>query len=922
MNYKGVSQEHPPIINFQPSDYNGENQNWGISQDNNGFIYVANNDGLLEFNGARWNLYKSPNFSIMRSVLSYEDKIYAGYHREFGFWKRSDKGSLKYTSLSDSLSSEMFEDENIWNIKHIDEWIVFQSYNRIYFYNPDTGKITFETDVDNYYRIFNVSDRLYLQKKDRSVYLLRNGEEELITNLGNEFDVRLVLNIFETADKNLLFLTRKKGIFLLKNSKVVQWDFPAKDVISKYQIFGGIQLRDGSLVLGTISNGLIILDSSGNLKYQIDKSDSLGNNTVLSLFEDSNGNVWTGLDNGIDCLNINSYITEYFDSSGKLGTIYASAVKDGNLYLGTNQGLFLKELKKESNPKLIEGTKGQVWSLKKFDGDLLCGHTDGTFLINDNSATLISSIQGAWDFKPIPNHPNKILTGNYHGLSVLEKLNNTWRLSNKIEGFKYSSRFFEIMNANEIWVNHEYKGIFKLEVDRDFQRIISTELSSKIPKGENSGILKYNSDLLYYTKDGIFKINTETGTISKDTILNEIALLNQFLSGKMVEDSNKRLWTFSKESIIFSEPSPVYGELNTKSIPLNLESRKTTVSFENITDLGENRYFIGGTNNYLLLDLKKLNDAEHKIYLNSVLIDGTDDKFRLVNKTGALEFPYNKRSMRFRYSVPNYHKYEITSYQYRLKGLKESWSEWSDSQSVTFEKLPFGDYVFEVRSKIGEQVSSNTEQFSFTIKRPFFLSNFMLIAYFLIAILIAYFVNRSYKRFYKNRHEKALQKKQKEIELNNIQNQKEVFKLRNEKLNQEIEGKNRELAISTMSIVKRNEVLRNIKKELKRNTSLSSDNDVFKLINNNLNNKEDWKLFENAFNQADNEFFARVKKKHPKLNNNDLKFCAYLRLNLSSKEIAPLLNISPKSVEVRRYRLRKKLDLSHEVNLTDYVLSI
>ncbi|MFD2834132.1 LuxR C-terminal-related transcriptional regulator [Gramella sp. AN32] len=125
-----------------------------------------------------------------------------------------------------------------------------------------------------------------------------------------------------------------------------------------------------------------------------------------------------------------------------------------------------------------------------------------------------------------------------------------------------------------------------------------------------------------------------------------------------------------------------------------------------------------------------------------------------------------------------------------------------------------------------------------------------------------------------------------------------------------------------MSIVKRNEVLRNIKKELKKNTSLSSDNAVFKLINNNLNSKEDWKLFENAFNQADNDFFARVKEKHPELNNNDLKFCAYLRLNLSSKEIAPLLNISPKSVEVRRYRLRKKLDLSHEMNLTDYVLSI
>jgi len=915
-------QEHPPIINFQPSDYNGENQNWGISQDDNGFIYIANNDGLLEFNGSEWNLYKSPNFSIMRSVMVSEGRVYAGYHREFGYWKRNDSGALKYTSISDSLPSEMFEDENIWNIKSIDQWIVFQSYNRIYFYHPDSGKITFHTDVGNYYRIFNVSNRLYLQKKDRSVYMLRNGEEELIVQLADEFDIRLVLNIFETTNKELLFLTRKKGIFILTNSGVKQWDFPAKDIVSKYQIFGGIQLRDGSFVLGTISNGLIVLNNQGKLKYQIDKSDGLGNNTVLSLFEDSDNNVWAGLDNGIDCLNTNSYITEYFDSSGNLGTIYASKIINGSLYLGTNQGLFRKNPNTESNPILVKGTRGQVWSLEIFDGDLLCGHTDGTFSINGDSSTLVSPVQGAWGFKQIPGHPNKILTGNYQGLSVLEKVNNTWQLRNKIDGFNYSSRFFEIMPSNEIWVNHEYKGIFKLEVDNDFRKITGTKLSSKIPKAENSGILKYNSELLYYTKDGIFKVDTKTGTIKKDSILDKITSSREFLSGKMIEDSNNRLWTFSNKSIIFTESSPVYGDIISRSIPLNLESRKTTVSFENISEIGEDKYLIGGTNNYLVLDLKKLTGSEHQIFMNSIQVGGANNTFSLVNKERDLQLPYAKRSVRFKYSVPNYNKYEATLYQYRLKGLKEEWSTWQNSQSVSFEKLPYGDYIFEVRSKIGESLSSNTEEFLFTIKRPFYLSNLMLICYLVIAILIAFVINKSYKRFYKNRHEKALQKKQNEIELNIIQNQKEVFKLRNEKLHQDIEGKNRELAISTMSIVKRNEVLRNIKKELKKNTSLSDNNSVFKLINQNLNSKEDWKLFENAFNQADNEFFARVKDKHPNLNNNDLKFCAYLRLNLSSKEIAPLLNISSKSVEVRRYRLRKKLDLHHEVNLIDYVLNI
>ena len=76
------------------------------------------------------------------------------------------------------------------------------------------------------------------------------------------------------------------------------------------------------------------------------------------------------------------------------------------------------------------------------------------------------------------------------------------------------------------------------------------------------------------------------------------------------------------------------------------------------------------------------------------------------------------------------------------------------------------------------------------------------------------------------------------------------------------------------------------------------------------------------FNNADKKFLRKIKTKHPGLTPNDLRLCAYLRLNLSSKEIAPLLNISPRSVEVKRYRLRKKMQLDHDINLTNYIIDL
>jgi FixJ family two-component response regulator len=81
-------------------------------------------------------------------------------------------------------------------------------------------------------------------------------------------------------------------------------------------------------------------------------------------------------------------------------------------------------------------------------------------------------------------------------------------------------------------------------------------------------------------------------------------------------------------------------------------------------------------------------------------------------------------------------------------------------------------------------------------------------------------------------------------------------------------------------------------------------------------------MFEEAFNNADKDFFKKVKKTHPKLTSNDLRLCMYLRMNLSSKEIAPLLNISPRSIEIKRYRLRKKINRERNINLNDYFINL
>ncbi|MBT2159680.1 triple tyrosine motif-containing protein [Zobellia barbeyronii] len=915
-------QETPPIIQFSASEYGAENQNWDVTQNHQGNIFVANNEGLLEYNGSRWALYPSVHSAAIRSLSSYKDKIYTGSYMEFGFWTKTNNGVMEYHSISRSIKEELFEDEIIWNIEGLDKYVIFQSYDRLYFYDTDSKELNFTTDKENNYRLFKVGQKIYLQKYDGRIFNLENGTEKLIATIPKNLNIKFLLNIF-SANDGLVVLTRTKGLYKIKNQTLEKWNLPADTLLKNTRVFRGIQLRDNSFMLGTISKGIVSMSKDGLITSIINQTNGLINNTVLNLFEDANANIWAALDNGLDCINRQSYIREYNDRDGTFGTTYASITHNEKLYIGTNQGLFYKNVDSNESLKFIKGTEGQVWSLYAANDELLCGHNNGVFSINDNKASLVAHVDGVWDFRTIPNQPDKLLLGHYSGLAIMKNEGSVWKLSHKIEGFEISSRFFEILDTHEVWVNHETKGIYRLELNNDLLSFDSVTLIPNIEKSKGSGIIKMGNDLLYTNRKGVFKLEPNTKKFVRDSTLSQLIPNGEYLSGKLVFDKKERLWSFNQNHIAYTQKGPLNNMLDFNSIPIENNWREMTLSFENITQLDNNKYLIGKTNGYLLIDLDKIPNKSHQLVMDKVMVTKNENGTKNVSKFDEGEFHYNESTINFNYSVPQYSKYTNVNYQYQLEGLDDSWSEWTPTPSITFEKLPFGDYVFRARSKIGSHQSMNTIQYRFAIARPFYLSNTALLAYTLLIFSLGFLVHKSYKSYYRRQNRKALLENQREIQLKYIKSEQEMVRLTNEKLNQEIENKNSELAISTMSLVKRNELLRRVKKELKKSNELfDKTHPVIKLIDKNLNSSKDRKIFMEAFNNTDREFLTRAKELHPNLSSNDLKFCAYLRLNLSSKEIAPLLNISVKSVEVRRSRLRKKLDLKREIKLTDYILSI
>lgn len=920
--FNATAQKLPPIENFTPIEYGSENQNWGVDQSKEKSIYVANNGGLLEFNGAIWKLYGSPNGSIIRSVKAIGNGVYTGCYMEFGFWRKNSKGVLVYNSISNKVKSKLLEDEEFWNILALDQWVLFQSLERIYIYNTEDESVKIIDSKSTKAHMFNLDGSIYHHNVDKGLYKIENGASVLVSD-DPIIKTAVISGIFSINNKSLL-VTEKGGFYFFENGSLTPWKNPFKEQISPINVYSSLQLRDGTFVLGTISNGIYQINTEGEIILEINQEKGLNNNTVLSIFEDVESNLWLALDNGISVVNMNSHFNEYIDKNGQLGVVYASVIYKNYLYLGTNQGLFYKPVDSNVDFKLVAKTEGQVWLLKTIEDVLFCGHNNGTYVINQTNAQLISDFPGTWDIKPIPNNKNLLLQGNFNGMSVLSKRNNKWFLRNIIQGFDISSRFFEFIGENKVAVNREYKGIYKLDLDNNYTKVI--EAKNEPSKGIGASLSVYRNDVLYACNDGFYKFDHNKELFVADTLLTKAfygstdAPLGIFIS----DLKSNRLWCFTDNNIAYASPGKFNASSEIKKIAIPKYVRKNlgVLGFESLTSIGNEQYLIGISNGYLTLDLNKLSSKEYSVRINSISRKSYDSEVEKISRDSTSMFKFSQNNLFFSYHVPEFDKYTEVNYQYQLQGMYENWSDWSSTANVSFENLSFGNYIFNIRAKVGNDLSTNVASYSFRIERPWYLSNLAIFLYVLGFVLIALLIHRLYKNYYRKQREQFVKDSEKKMKRKKLKAQKKIVQINNEKLKEEVENKNRELAISTMSIIKKNEFLNAIKDQLKVSADIPQVKTIIKTIDRNINNADDWKFFEDAFNNADKDFLKKVKKVHTELTSNDLRLCAYLRLNLSSKEIAPLLNISVRSVEVKRYRLRKKMNLPHEDGLADYIMQL
>ena len=938
----------PDVINYSKQTYNAGLQNWDIRQDKNGIIYVANNEGLLSFDGKYWNLYPLPNKTIVRSVeISLDNRIYVGGQDELGYFAPGPNGRLQYHSLTQLILPKDKSFGDVWDIISFNKNVFFRSPNKIFKFTNEAIEAYNAPSEWSYLGVCN--GHLYAHDFRTGLLSFENNAWSPLELKSELPENDLITAILHLQKDSSLITTLKHGLFILSNTGISKLSSASNQLFETERIYAAATVNAEWIVLATNNSGIYITDWKGNIIQRFSKTEKLQNNNVLSIFLDNQSNLWLGLDNGIDFIAYNSAIKQ-INPVLQDGSGYTAIIFDNHLFAGTTNGLYSVALQQtndlsfsKGNFSLVNNTKGQTWGLAEINNQLLLGHHEGAFVIKGNTAQSISSNPGFWNFVPMSGifPSSQMVAGSYKGLTFFDFNNGQFIQTQQIPAFTESSRFVALDNEDNIWVSHPYHGLYKIKKKSDGSFTIYTYTEKKgLPSVLNNHIYKIKNQVVVATVKGVFLYNKQSDSFEASPYYQK--LLGDQSIRYVKEDQSGNVWfihekTLGVVDLSGKEPATIYlPELNNKMLS----------GFEFIYPVNESNIFLGGEKGFYHINYEKYKKTlpNLEVRLRTVRIISKTDSllfggyFNDVNEKqiqaddDILSIRHGWKTIRFEYSSTLFGYESNLEYSYRLKGFDENWSAWTKRTEKEYTNFPSGNYAFEVKARSNLGNESLIAVYSFKVLPPWYQTVLAKILYLILFIASIYFLNKWQKKKLKLQKEKYEEEQKRllyihELEINKTES--ELIALRNEKLGDEINFKNSEVASSAMHLVKKGELLSKIKSELTQvikgleNPQAAVElKKMIKTLSEDDNLDKEWEKFSKHFDKVHSDFLIELKEKHPAITPNELKLCAYLRMNLSTKEIAQLMNISVRGVEISRYRLRKKLQIPTETSLFDHLINI
>lgn len=796
------------IRNYTKDDYLASCQNWGAVVSPAGVLFVANNSGLLTFDGNSWNVFELSDQSSVYAVTMFRDTVFTVQNNDFGYWIIDDLGIPSYHSLHHLLPSTISRSEIFGQLYATDDILYIKSENYLFQYTSD-GKLT--------PAVMHTGRDPFDQLENEQHYLLS----------------KLPLSLQQELDRS--FVT-------------------------------DVAMMDSLLCIGTRYNGLYLVTPQGKVLEHYSIHNQLQDNNIHSIYKQGDRRLWLLLDNGISLLSFQSPVT-IMEERSEVGKLLDACILDNVLLLKTNQGMFRQITDEDGRIKLEPYT--------------------GLF--------------------PETNTER-------HTLSDLPSL-----VTDTLPFF----RKLLDENAQIIWGLQDGNKLSRIRLSDTPGRIESVR-EYVIPEGNNAEIVTdislIDDWVVLATNSGFYRYDKVRDCFVPHVQLND--QLDVYARGKLVFPVSTGLYwiTLGNEAALFSI---LDGTVQLKCRVFFDNYNLSVVNREKrIISLSDSLHLVSAKQGVLLINTRSL--IENNLVPSSffrimrIRYEDKDGLHYLPLTTKNVALPFDFRNLIIQVGTSVFTPTHQISYM--IEGISTEWSAWQNEGTISFLQLPEGSYTLKIRKYV---VKGPFPEISLQIKvsSPWYDTMW---AYIVYLLLLWGIVQGGLHYYLKAQHKKE----QNILETERLTEQQKLQQLKSEMLESELQNKNNELTLQTSMLVKKNQVMQALLDELESQKEALGDRYPNKLytkmkalITENQNSQADWLLFESYFNSAHQNFIERLRARYSDLTAGDLRICCLLRMNLSTKEIASMLNISVRSVELRRYRLRKRLCMETEDNLVDFLLS-
>lgn len=763
----------PFIANFSPRDYHASTQNWSIAQHQNGFIYIANSKGVLEFDGAHWRLIPMANNAAALSIsVANDGTLFVGGKSEFGYLAPDSTGTLVYFSLLSHLAVLDRDFGDVWEVISLPHDVYFRSSERLFRLSLNDSTFAspvFETwkPKNSFHFSFRYKNTVLIRDIGHGLFFMQGDSLQLLPD-GTFFAAEPVYAFLPQPDSSFLVVSRTKGFFRYNGSHFSPWNSPVSDVIKKHRAIQTIQLKNGYLAMAT-NAGVLFVNELGDIVHQVNKNIGLRDDTVWTLLQDDQGGVWCALNNGIARIELPSPITLFDDRTALDGTAQDIIRHNGRLYVAISpSGVYYLASTDESVPFAhfvpVENIPYQSWQFATLAGKLLVATTDGVYEITGNRATNILPTLydiDAASLLAVQQNSSRLFIGLFDGLATVTWNRNRWVWEGSIDEIDDEIRNIVQDKNGVLWLGTRSNGIYRMQYTDSLKFKVTNLEHFSVNEGLPTG------QVFPFMVDGRLVITTENlGLYSFDettkTFLPELGFGTQFSNGSRdveiiaQKDSGAAVWLGSEEAGRIDQLIKTDGRYVVQS---NTLQRLPESAIRAIYPDEHDVLWISSNDGLFRYDprIVKNISPHYKAFVRRVVILPDSLLFGGAQRSSFLPvIQHSQNSLRFEFSAVSYDANDEILFQTCLLGFEKSWSKWTSTTYKEYTNLPPVRYTFQVRARDIYGRTSDEDVYSFRVLPPFYRTWYAYTFYVIVFCGFAFGIDRlQRRRLYKRAQERT-----------------------------------------------------------------------------------------------------------------------------------------------------------------------